>query len=83
MVKSTPAKNLAQAGIMVYDIQLYLDTHPDDIQALDAFAEYKAAYDVAKRDYENTYGPLTASSSSARDYFEWVNGPWPWEGGIV
>ena len=80
---NTPAKTLAEAGIMVYDIQLFLDTHPKDTEALEAYAEYKAMYDAAKRDYENAYGPLTASRCNSREHFDWINGPWPWEGGIV
>ena len=32
-------------------------------------------------DYEAQFGPLRASDSRDTQYWTWVNGPWPWEGG--
>lgn len=62
-----------------YDWNLYLDTHPDDT---DAIAMFKKMSDIAKelkKEYEAKFGPLTASSSSNTSYWDWIDGPWPWE----
>ena len=64
----------------LYELNLYLDTHPNDNQALDLFKKYKALKNSAYETYIEKYGPITADQSS-NDCFNWVNGPWPWERG--
>ncbi|MDE6763871.1 MAG: spore coat protein CotJB [Oscillospiraceae bacterium] len=63
----------------LYELNLYLDTHPTDRQALDLFKKYTelkaAAYDA----YISKYGPITADQSSTDERFNWVDDPWPWE----
>ena len=79
---NNPGHNLASIGLVLYDIILYLDTHPCDQEALKAYRTYKHMYEEAKIHYEKQYGPLTASANDNENYFEWVNSPWPWEGGM-
>ena len=62
-----------------YDLQLFLDTHPD---CSDALADYVRTVQEAKRleaQYEKMYGPLKASSAPGNTPFAWVADPWPWE----
>lgn len=74
--------NLAAIGLVLYDLILYLDTHPDDPDALNAYGAYKQMYAQAVANYEEKFGPLTANSCDCDNYFKWVKGPWPWEGGM-
>ncbi|NPV25847.1 MAG: spore coat protein CotJB [Firmicutes bacterium] len=62
------------------DLNLYLDTHPDDHQALLDFNVIVSQLNAAKRDYETRYGPLTnyGHSPSPRAW-KWIDDPWPWE----
>ncbi|MFV0394117.1 MAG: spore coat protein CotJB [Coprobacillaceae bacterium] len=63
----------------VQDSSLFLDTHPDDV---DAFAYYKEASNrlkKAREAYTNAYGPLDNRDAIGNNY-SYVNGPWPWEG---
>ena len=62
----------------LYELNLYLDTHPTDNQALALFKKYKALKKSAYETYTEKYGPITSDQSSD-DYFNWVDGPWPWE----
>ena len=62
----------------LYELNLYLDTHPNDNQALALFKKYTALKNSAYKTYIDKYGPITADQSSG-DYFNWVDGPWPWE----
>jgi spore coat protein JB len=62
------------------DISLYLDTHPDDREALQYFQEHNRLYNEAMNEYAKTYGPLTISHVRNCDtYWDWVNQPWPWQ----
>ncbi|MBY0757823.1 MULTISPECIES: spore coat protein CotJB [Sellimonas] len=67
----------------VNDIQLYLNTHPEDTEALAYFHEYKEKRVKALKEYATCYGPLTIDTvdASACDRWNWVNEPWPWQEG--
>lgn len=68
-------------SFMVDDIQLYLDTHPCDKEALEHFEHYKDLRVQALEEYARCYGPLTVDTTSDYDEWAWVMQPWPWEGG--
>lgn len=62
------------------DASLYLDTHPDDMEAISYFQEHNQLYKEAMNVYAKTYGPLTISQARYCDaYWDWVNQPWPWQ----
>ena len=67
----------------VTEANLYLDTHPTDPAALSYFQEYSRLRNQALKDYASVYGPLTVDTAGgSRQMWEWVNEPWPWEGGV-
>lgn len=62
------------------DLQLFLDTHPTETRALEAFRTYSQQLDQAKRQYEQAYGPLLSYGfGSVCDGWTWICDPWPWE----
>lgn len=63
----------------MYDLQLYLDTHPTCPKGLAAYEKYKKLSKNARRIYTEKFGPLTPEKSDCSEHFAWVNGPWPWE----
>lgn len=66
----------------VVEAQLYLDTHPDDPDALAFFHKYLEERKIALKEYATYYGPLTIdSTASCDDRWKWVNEPWPWQEG--
>lgn len=66
----------------VTEANLYLDTHPKDTAALAYFQEYKKLRKQALEDYSAMFGPLTIDTAMcSQQMWEWVNRPWPWEGG--
>ena len=72
-----------EISFAVYETLLYLDTHPDNQEALQYFKKHNQLRNHALKAYENSYGPLViavADESCSRSW-EWVNQPWPWEGG--
>lgn len=64
----------------VLDMNLYLDTHPEDEEAFAYFQEAVAMYNKAVKKFEENYGPLTAASSANDGKFTWADMPMPWEG---
>ena len=63
------------------ELNLYLDTHPDDSQALCLQNNYANALRNLERQYQRVYGPLTANCPCNK--WRWIEEPWPWERGIM
>jgi spore coat protein JB len=62
------------------DLNLYLDNHPENQQALADYNRFTGELIELKRRYENEYGPLTNFGYCPSEYpWAWVNEPWPWQ----
>lgn len=71
-------RSLSSAQFAAWELHLYLDTHPNDMQAASMLAKYEKKAHEIQYEYENTYGPLTPSFAQG---VEWLKNPWPWENG--
>ena len=69
-------------GFCAVDMMLYLDTHPDDEEALNYFNQCTALYNAAKQSYQDQFGQLNAFSEQERSSWDWNTAPMPWEGGM-
>ena len=69
-------------GFCAVDMMLYLDTHPDDEEALNYFNQCNTLYNAAKQSYQEQFGLLNAFSEQERFSWDWNTAPMPWEGGI-
>lgn len=72
---------ISMLGFCAVDMMQYLDTHPDDEDALNYFQQCTDLYRNAKASYEAQYGPLNAFSNDSLTEWKWNEGPMPWEGG--
>ena len=64
----------------MWDLNLYLNTHPTDKNVMMLFDNYRKSYRKAVDEYESKYGPLhleKVNTNSAA--WEWNKSPWPWE----
>ena len=61
----------------INDLALYLDTHPNDTNAISMHCEYSKKQISLTEDYQRLYGPLTINFMS--DTWDWIDEPWPWE----
>ena len=59
------------------DLNLYLDTHPDDEKALCLHNKYCKEYRDLTDKYQKVYGPLTINYPCNK--WRWLESPWPWE----
>ena len=63
------------------DLHLYLNTHPEDQNALSYYLQVQAQEQQAMQEYEYYFGPLTAQSAAAQGAWTWGQDAWPWEKG--
>ncbi|TYO96152.1 spore coat protein CotJB [Desulfallas thermosapovorans] len=72
---------IQQLSFVATELNLFLDTHPDDQQALAMFNQVHKDLLQAVRNYEQVYGPLLSFgySPNVQNYWKWVDSPWPWE----
>ena len=65
----------------VIEAQLFLDTPPDDQEALAYFHEYSNLRNQGMDEYAKYYGPLTIDTTkeSCADRWNWINEQWPWQ----
>lgn len=73
-------KRLTMLDFMAVDMQLFLDTHPDDTNAIAKYNSIIREADNLRAQYEKTVGPLFSFRSySQTENFQWIDNPWPWE----
>lgn len=81
-MKPNKAKNLKMYSLpfVQHELRLYLDTHPDDVRALEAFNQVSNAMNT------NGCGGCFASgycqnggSKNRESGWTWIDDPWPWE----
>lgn len=64
----------------LYDLGLYLDSHPCDQQAMQLRYIYKEKLCKLIDEYEQCYGKYILTQQDVEDSWkEWVCDPWPWD----
>lgn len=66
-------------SFLLKDAELFLDTHPDDAQALGFYNYYNQLLAALTQNYENQFGPLSPNSAANANHWSWTDEPWPWE----
>ena len=73
--------DIQSISFAAHDINLYLDTHPNNQSLLLLYKDYIQRKEELMKNYEKKYGPLTTMSEEiGNNQFNWINSPWPWEG---
>ena len=76
---ATLMKRINMLSFAVDEAVLFLDTHPEDREALRFYHEMNAQRQKAVAEYTAEYGPLTAGSVTNAERWTWVDSPWPWQ----
>lgn len=63
----------------LYDLMLYLDTHPHCTEGMRLFRKYRDKREEAVNEYVKNYGPIQALQSDTEKKWNWGKGPYPWE----
>ena len=77
--KLTPKSELQTIAFVLQELTLYLDTHPDDTQALELYRNYQKAYHNAMMQYTENCAPLNHITPDGSKSYSWLKDPWPWE----
>lgn len=73
-------ESIQEVEFALIELNLYLDTHLIDQNALMQYNQLSSQLQMLKQQYEMTYGPLLNFGFSPSQYpFKWLEGPWPWE----
>lgn len=64
----------------VDDVKLFLDTHPQNQEALAFFEKKQSERNCALHEYAKHFGPLTVDTAhTSCNSWDWINSPWPWQ----
>lgn len=74
-------KKLSELDFIAVDLALFLNTHPENTEAIQAYNQVITAADAVRMKYEEAYGPLCSfrSYASNTNHWEWTHDPWPWQ----
>lgn len=62
------------------ELNLFLDTHPCDTEALETFKAYRQQRAEKVAEYERCFGPIVHTIHDVHDdRWCWIDSPWPWE----
>lgn len=75
-------KRIDEASFAMDDVVLYLDTHPDDRDALNFYHYVVGLRKEAMDAYEAQCGPLMPDAVKDNAYWTWLTEKWPWEGEV-
>ncbi|UOQ47554.1 spore coat protein CotJB [Gracilibacillus caseinilyticus] len=65
---------------VLVELTLYLDTHPDDVDAINQFNQAAFQSRQLKNKFEEEFGPLMQFGQSYSGYpWNWKDAPWPWQ----
>lgn len=72
-------KEVMALDFKLYDMQLYLDTHPYDDEMIDNYESLANEAKIARKNFEEKYGPLCSINGVKNGEWAWIENPWPWE----
>ncbi|MCA1009497.1 spore coat protein CotJB [Halobacillus halophilus] len=73
-------EKIQMVDFALVELTLYLDTHPNDSQAIQQFNELAVQSRDLKANYEKHFGPLRQYGASFSGYpWNWKDSPWPWQ----
>ena len=81
MSKSELKKRIFEIDFAIYDLVLYLDTHPTSKKAMELLEEYRNKRKEILAQYENNFGKFigTINDVKANGCWQWLSSPWPWD----
>lgn len=82
--RQTGGMNRYALPFAAWELRLFLDTHPDDEEALAAYRKFCAAiggcsYPCVTPQGMNAAGTDRASSCPCGGRWNWIDDPWPWD----
>lgn len=75
----TPKTELQALHFAVNELALYLDTHPEDEEALQLYRQYQKMLHNGSMEFSRDHTPMNHSTPVEHKRYTWMDEPWPWE----
>jgi spore coat protein JB len=72
-------RDLMALDFIAVDLQLFLDTHPEDEDALREYNRTLERAEPLREEYQRLCGPLYSFRSPNIGSWKWYKDPWPWQ----
>lgn len=79
MTREEMLKRISCCDFYIIDLHLYLNTHPNDTDAIMLYNEAVKQGKALREVYEASYGMLLANCSQSKSPWQWIENPWPWQ----
>ena len=76
---STPLTEMQAIDFVVDELELYLDTHPEDAEAFALYQTMLALQQEARERFVKRCGPIQQTDMLGMNSYAWLNAPWPWD----
>ena len=76
MTRGIILQRLDAVQFAMWELHLYMDTHPDVLAALSLYKKYEEMIEKLVCEYEEQFGPLYGNSDPGAS---WLKNPWPWD----
>lgn len=80
MQRNRMMQKIREYDFAIIETVLFLDTHPNNLKALRYYSKLRAEREALVAEYERNVGPITMKGNMSENEWDWVAGPWPWEG---
>jgi spore coat protein JB len=72
-------RRIKSIDFAMWELHIFLDTHPNDTEALALHEKYSKRRDALVAEYEQRFGMLGMKNITGENRWQWVNDPWPWD----
>ncbi|WP_186577833.1 spore coat protein CotJB [Aquibacillus kalidii] len=73
-------EEIQAVDFVIVELNLYLDTHPQDYEAIKQYNSYTYESKKLKKHFEKQFGPLMHFGRGYSNYpWQWDDQPWPWQ----
>lgn len=79
MTREELLTRISEIQFVCVELNLYIDTHPADADALEDYYSYSVMLNELIASYEQQYGPLLGFGHSATRTGSWPCSEWPFE----
>ena len=73
-------RKIREYDFAIFETTEFLDTHPRNFKALKYYSKLREEREKLVAEYEANFGPITMYGNMSDSSWDWVKGPWPWEG---
>lgn len=78
--KSRENERMSAVSFALDDLRLYLDTHPEDEEALRLYGNYSEERNKLLAERKDFSGSVNAYEPNLTNGWDWNAGPMPWKG---